>query len=102
MNLIKNIKLNKITFMEISEGINIKTIRKYNIYNIKIIFFIKNTIKNINFLELFYIFNVILARTINITKKNANGLLKNSFEGIRYSYENYMIRITREVGIWKN
>ena len=102
MSLIKNIKLDKITILEIIKGINDKVITKYMIYISKIIFFIKNTIKNKNILELFYIFNVKIARTINIMKKNANGLLKNSFEGIRYSYKNNIICMTREVGIWMN
>ena len=102
MNLIKNIKLNKITIVGIINCINDKIIRNHNKCICKIIYFIKNTMKNKNFLELFYIFNVILARTINITKKNANGLLKNSFEGIRYSYKNYITGMTREVGIWTN
>jgi hypothetical protein len=88
--------------MENIKCINNKIITKYNKYIRKTIFHIKNTIKIENFLELFYIFKVIIARTINNTKKNVNGLFENSFEGIRYSYENYITRITGEVGIWTN
>ena len=98
----RNIRLNKITIVGIIKRINDEIIRNYNKYIYKIIYFIKNTVKNKNFLELFYNFNVKITRTENSTKNIVNGLLKNSLEGKRYSYKNCITRITREVGIWTN